>query len=190
MPLLARLGVVALLLGAAAACGTDADLPPGDDEGLAEVFQPFFEPLGIEFTYGGVVKYRKGDHLQLYVEPTGPATDEQYLDRLLRSSATIVPYVFGEYDDLESFDLCQEPIPSGPGDPDKPEPRTVVLLTRAQADSVADWSSATLADLIRASRTGKGGEIRVDEAIAKLPAYVDAVEQAEAAAGPAGPPGY
>ena len=73
-----------VLLTVAVGCGDDDEgLPPGDDEGLAEVFQPFFEPLGLEFTYGSVVDFRGGKHLQLYVEPTGPATDEQYLERML-----------------------------------------------------------------------------------------------------------
>ena len=172
-----RLALAALLLIVPVACGDDDDgLPPGDDAGLAEVFQPFFDPLGLEFTYGSVQQDR---HLALYVEPTGPATDQQYLDRLLSSAATIIPFIFAEYPDLNSFDICQEPVPVGPDDPEHPEPRTVVVLTRKGAESVADWSTATLADLIRASHIGRGTEVRVDAAIAQLPGYVEALAEAE-----------
>ena len=164
----------------AVGCGEDEGaLPPGDDRGLAEVFQPFFDPLGLQFTYGSVEEFEGGaDHLALYVEPVGPATDEQYLERMLSSSRAIVPFLFEEFPGLESFDLCQEPVPSGPGDPARPEPRTVVVLGRRQAASVEDWSSATLADLIRASRIGRGAEVRVDDAIGRLPAYVEARAEA------------
>ena len=178
-----RSALAALVLILPVACGDDdGGLPPGDDAGLEEVFQPFFDPLGLEFTYGGVVDYRDGKHLQLYVEPAGPATDQQYLDRLVSSSRAIVPFLFDEFPELDTFDICQEPVPSGPGDADRPEPRTVVLLSREQAASVADWSTATLADLLRASRVGGGGGVKVDDAIAALPAYVEADAAAEAPA--------
>jgi hypothetical protein len=179
-----RLALAATVLVVAVACGDDDEgagqaLPPADDAGLEELFQPFFDPLGLEFTYGGVVDFREGKHLQLYVEPAGPATDEQYLERLVSSSAAIIPFVFAEYSELDTFDICQEPVPGGYDDPDKPEPRTVVLLSREQAASVDDWSTATLTDLIRASLVGEGGEVRVDDAIAALPAYVEAAAAAE-----------
>ncbi len=183
MPARSRLALVAaLLLTLAVACGDDGDdhegLPPDDDEGLAEIFQPFFDPLGLEFTYGGIQDVRGGEHLALYVEPTGPATDEQYLERMLSTSATIIPFLFAEYPRIDSFDICQEPVPTGPDDPEHPEPRTVVFLTREQAASVADWSTATLADVIRAARVGRDGEVKVDAAIARLPAYVEARAEA------------
>jgi len=157
----------------------DDGLPPGDDDGLEEIFQPFFEPLGLTFTYGSVVNFGGGMHLALYVEPTDEATAEQYLDRLVSSSAAIIPFLFSEFPRLSSFDLCQEPIPTGPDDPEQPEPRTVVLLTREQAASVDDWSTATLVDMLRAAQVGRGGHVDVDADIEALPAYVEA--QAEAA---------
>jgi hypothetical protein len=188
VPARARLLLAALLLLASTACGDDdgdEGLPPDHDAGLAEVFQPLFDPLGVEFTYGSVVDLDDGKHLALYVEPTGPATDEQYLERMLGASAAIVPFLFDAYPRLNSFDVCQEPVPTGPDDPAQPEPRTVVQLTRAQAATVGDWSTATLADLIRAARTGEGGEVRVDEAIARLPGWTAA--EAEAGAPQPGP---
>ena len=179
MPARSRLVLAALLLILAVACGDDdKGLPPGDDAGLEQIFQPFFDPLGLEFTYGSVAS---GRHLALYVEPTGPATDQQYLERLLSSATTIIPFLFAEFPGLNSFDICQEPVPTGPADPEHPEPRTVVVLTRKGAESVADWSTATLADLIKASGIGRGGEVRVDAAIAQLPGYVEARAEAQEA---------
>jgi hypothetical protein len=135
--------------------------------------------LGLEFSYGGLEDFPAGKHLALYVEPTGPATDDQYLERLLASTAALAPVLFDTYPDLNSFDICQEPVPTGPDDPDRPTPRTVVVLGRRQASTVDDWSTATLADLIVATRIGPGGGVRVDDAIAQLPAYVEAVALAD-----------
>lgn len=180
VPRAARLLLVALLLILATACGEEArGLPPKDGASLAEAFQPYFDPLGLEFTYGGLEDFPAGKHLALYVEPNGPATDQQYLDRLMASASALVPVIFGTYPGLNSFDICQEPVPAGPDDPDKPTPRTVLVIGRRQASTVDDWSTATLADLIAATRTGTGGEVTVDEAIAQLPGYLDAVAEAD-----------
>jgi hypothetical protein len=168
------------VLACSAACGGDErGLPPEDEAALAETFEPHFDPLGLEFSYGGLEDFPAGKHLALYVEPTGPATDDQYLERLLASTAALAPVLFDTYPDLNSFDICQEPVPTGPDDPDRPTPRTVVVLGRRQASTVDDWSTATLADLIVATRIGRGGEVRVDDAIAQLPAYVEAVALAD-----------
>ena len=56
----------------------------------------------------------------------------------------------------------------------------MVLLSREQVLTVDDWPTATLADLIRASRVGRDGEAKVDEPIARLPAYVQALAEAQA----------
>ncbi len=175
----ARLVLAAGLLVVATGCGGAADLPPADEPALARTVEPYLEPLGLQFTYGSLEHTPAGEHLALYVEPVGPTTDEQYLQRLLESAVAVVPAMFGTYSDLHSLDICQEPVPAGPDDPKRPEPRTVLVLSRRMADLVDDWSTATLVDLIVATRTGTGGAVTVDDAIAQLPAYVDAVAEGD-----------
>jgi hypothetical protein len=175
-----RLLLAAVLVVSAVACGGDErGLPPEDEAALARTVQPYLEPLGLEFSYGGLEDFPAGKHLALYVEPVGPTTDAQYLERLVASTATLAPVLFDTYPDLNSFDICQEPVPTGPDDPDRPKPRTVVVLGRRQASTVGEWSAATLADLIAAARVGRGGAVTVDDAIAQLPAYIEAVAEAD-----------
>lgn len=153
----------------------DEGLPPNDEDELAAIFEPFFEPFGLTFTRGSVVNFGGGMHLALYVEPTGPSTDQEYLDRMAPSAAAIIPFLFAEFPRIASFDLCQEPVPTAETAADQaPPPRTIVLLTREQAATVDDWSTATLADIVRAARVGRGGHISADEAIEELPGYIEA----------------
>ena len=175
----ARLVLSAGLLVVANGCGGAEDLPPANEQALARTVEPYLEPLGLQFTYGGLTDSRAGEHLALYVEPAGPTTDEQYLQRLLESATAVVPAMFGTYSDLHSLDICQEPVPDGPDDPKRPEPRTVLVLSRRMAALVDDWSTATLVDLILVTRTGTGGAVTVDDAIAQLPAYVEALAEAD-----------
>lgn len=176
----ARTLPAAVLLLILVACGGNGrSVPPGDEAGLRRTFEPSVEALGLRFSYGSVEDFPAGPHLALYLEPTGPTTDQQYLDRLLASTAAIASTVFDAYPDLNSFDICQEPVPTGPDDPIHPKPRTVIVLGRRQAATVADWSTATLADLITATRSGVGGEVTVDDPIAALPDYASALAEAD-----------
>ena len=176
----ARLAVPLAVLMAITACGGGDELavPPKAEADIAEVVQRFFDPLGLEFTYGSVDDFPGGPHLAMYVEPTGPATDQEYLDRLLASGAAVVPAIFEAYPDLNSLDICQEPVPTGPDDDPRPTPRTILVLTKRQSDRL-DWDTATLADVIVAVRAGRGTEVRVDDAIEALPDYAAAFAEAD-----------
>jgi hypothetical protein len=173
--------LVALALGAG--CGDDGDAPgasvdtstttstaaaneaPEDFDELAAVFGPVLADTGLELTRAAVYDLGNGPHVALYGVPAVDAdAPADYLARLLPSAVAAGTLAF-EFDDVVSFDLCQEPTASTE---EAPEPRTVVFLTRTQWDAVPDWSIATLRDLVGAASSGEGGEVRVDEEIEEL----------------------
>ncbi len=145
--------------------------------GLQEVYGPALAALDLVITRGGVTEYRGGNHLALYVVPTGDAADDGpagYLHRMLPSFNAIRPLLFDAYPALDSFDLCQEPVP----DPAAPLPEgtfppasTFLLLSREGYDSVDDWDDADLADLIAAADADLGGYLDVLPEIESLPEY-------------------
>lgn len=162
----------------AEAAGTP-DLPAADFAALETEFGPIYQGLGMTLTRGAVVDLALGPHLQLYVEPPGPYTPEQYLASLVPTTAAAVPYAMERYPGLASIDVCQEP-PPGVDDAVSPAPETVVFFTRGQADSI-DWSDPTVAALIAAVddvQEGGFGDVRVSDAIAALPEYQQAVSAA------------
>jgi len=191
-----RPSVVALALATAGVllvgCGDDepaepaapatstGDRPPLEDltgdnlEGLRAVYGPPLEELDLRVTRGGVVDVRGGTHLQLYVEPT---TDEAanppevYLERMLTSFQAILPVLFDAYPELDSFDLCQEPVPDGETPSEYEEPVTLLLVSRTGYESVEDWSTATLEELVAAAGEELGGRVTVAPEIEALPAY-------------------
>ena len=194
-PALALLATAGLLL---AACGDDdpaepaapdatvapaddGDLPPLEEltddnlEGLQAVYGPPLGELDLAVTRGGVVDFRGGTHLQLYVEPT---TDEAanppevFLERMLTSFQAILPVLFDAYPELDSFDLCQEPVPgAATAASEYEEPVTLLLVSRAGYESVEDWSTATLEDLIAAAGEDLEGHVAVSPEIEALPEY-------------------
>lgn len=155
--------LVLLLVAAAfagAACDSDGteehSLPPNDFEQLADIFDAKLEPLGLKLTRGALIdtrhgRYRPSDtgrHLAVYVEPTGEYTPAEYAEGIVPSAQVFLPEVFERWDQLETFDVCQEPLP-GVDDRKEPPPVTQLFLSRAESRDV-DWTGVTLADLLTA----------------------------------------
>jgi hypothetical protein len=130
------------------------DLPPNDRERLAAVFDPALEELGLRLARGALVDTRggryepsdTGRHLAVYVEPTGPYTPAQYAEGIVTSARAFLPEVFERWEGVETFDVCQEPLP-GVDDRAEPPPVTQLYLTRREARGI-EWSDARLADLL------------------------------------------
>ena len=163
--------------------GATDDLPPleslGEDDlaALQAVYGPPLAELDLVVTRGGVVDFRDGNHLQLYVEPTTDAAanpPQVYLDRMLTSFQAIIPLLFDAYPDMDSFDLCQEPVPD-PGAPTTgsgyDEPVTLLLLTREGYESVDDWGAATLEDRFAAAADDLGGHVSASAEVTALPTF-------------------
>lgn len=174
---------------ATTASGPAAGLPPYDDEqrlppndvgSLRRLYDPVLEQLGVRLTRGTLVdtsagRYvpsNDGRHLALYVEPIGDYTNEQYVEGFWTISALITPDVFARWPDLESYDICQEPLPSV-NDDHEPFPITQINITRAAAASI-DWEKGDLVDLLAAARNDRDVRVVVNREIRETPAYAAA----------------
>jgi len=139
---------------AAKPANSELDLPPNDRERLAAVFDPALERLGLRLTRGTLVdtgegRYEPSDtgrHLAVYVEPTGPYTPAQYAEGIVTSARVFLPEVFERWGDVETFDVCQEPLPAV-DDRSEPPPVTQLYVTRREASGI-EWSDVRLADLL------------------------------------------
>jgi hypothetical protein len=158
-------------------------LPPNDVAALRRLYDPVLEPLGVRLTRGALIdttdnRYQPsndGRHLALYVEPVGEYSNEQYVDGFWTISALVTPDVFARWPQLESYDICQEPLPSVDDDPE-PFPLTQINLTREAAAQV-DWQDGDLVDLLVLSRTNDDAKVIVNREIRATPTY-QAAEQA------------
>jgi hypothetical protein len=172
--------VAALVLGAACSSdGSDEEtLPPNDFDELADIFNPELRPLGLVLTRGALVDtddggYRRsdeGNHLALYVEPTRSYTPEDYARGIVPSAQVFLPEVFERWPELETMDVCQEPIP-GTDDRDEPPPVTQLYVSRAESRSI-EWRDVELPDLVAtAARGNRGFTLYVSPAITSDPSY-------------------
>jgi len=138
----------------ATATATAEPYPPNDSAALAEIIDPIVEPYGLRFTYGslndtsdgGYEPSDTGNHLALYVEPTGDYSDEDYINGLFTISAAVTPYVFETWEGLTSYDICQEPRPTD-DDSAVPPPATQINIERAAAESY-DWANGDLESML------------------------------------------
>jgi hypothetical protein len=180
------------LLGAACSDAADSGsasdeserLPPNDFDELAEMFDPRLEPLGLRLTRGALVDtdggYEVSDtgrHLAVYVEPTGEYTTADYTEGIVTTAEVFLPEVFERWDLLETFDVCQEPLP-GEDDRREPPPVTQLYVARDEAAAV-DWETVTLTELIAAATPSPGTfRLYVAPAVMSDPAYAEAATQA------------
>ena len=173
--------VAALLLGAACSSSSDTDdetLPPNDFGELADIFDSELRPLGLRLTRGALVDtddggYRRsdrGNHLALYVEPTGAYSPEDYARGIVPTAQVFLPDVFERWPELETMDVCQEPLP-GTDDREEPPPVTQLYVARAESHSF-DWENARLADVVSAAALGRRGfTLYVAPAVSADPSY-------------------
>ena len=174
----------------ALASGRAPDLPPSSRAALARLFDPQLEKLGLRTTRAllqSLETYRsdaEGTHLAIYVEPIESMTDEEFLTNVTKVSRIFLPRVFKEWQDLESFDVCQEPVP-GVDDRESPPPVTQLLVSRKGAKRVR-WPKATLRDIVKAAQLPADAPpasqrdffLFVNAQIAKQPAYEAAITAA------------
>ena len=189
------LGIVLLGVGLlGAACSDDSDsssapeesehLPPNDFDELAERFDPQLEPLGLRLTRGALVDtdggYEVSDtgrHLAVYVEPTDAYTTADYTEGIVTTAQVFLPVVFDRWDRLETFDVCQEPLP-GEDDRREPPPVTQLYVARDEAAAV-DWDTVTLTELIAAATPSpRTFRLYVAPEVMADPAYAEAATPA------------
>ncbi len=155
-------------------------LPPNDVGSLRALYDPVLEPLGVRLTRGALidisneqyVRSNEGRHLALYVEPISDYSNDQYVAGFWNVTALITPDVFARWPDLESYDICQEPLPSVDDGPE-PFPITQINLTREAAATI-DWANGDLVDLLVAARSNEDVRVVVNREVRESPTYAAA----------------
>ena len=167
----------------------EQQLPPNDVGSLRELYDPALAELGVRLTRAELIditdsRYEPsndGRHLAMYVEPVGDYSNEQYVNGFWTVSALITPDVFERWPELESYDICQEPLPAVDDRPE-PFPVTQINITRAAAATI-DWADGDLVDLLMVSRNNPDLTIVVDRDIRGTPTYMAADAAARTKAG-------
>ncbi len=164
-------------------------LPPNDVGAIRELYDPALAKLGVRVTRAELIditdsRYEPsndGRHLAMYVEPIADYSNDQYVDGFWNVSALITPDVFARWPELESYDICQEPLPAVDDRPE-PFPVTQINITRAAAATI-DWNDGDLVDLLMVSRNNPDLTIVVNRDIRQTPSYVAADAAARTKAG-------
>jgi hypothetical protein len=169
--------------------GTTVDLtgsrPPQSARALISLYRDELAALGLELTDrgglidrsgGGYDPSASGEHLALYLEPTGERSTAEYVEGVVTATKVFVPDVFERWPALESFDVCQEPPASRDPNPE-PAPVTQIELTRDQAEAIA-WDEVTLAQLLERSTSDPPGlRLLVADELHDDPTYRAALEE-------------
>jgi hypothetical protein len=159
--------------------------PAGDEASLEALLNPLVEDLGVRFTRGALVERAPGtyeasatgNHLALYVAPTQPFTDEEFVVNLWAIARVVTPHVFANFSGVNSYDICQEPYSEGPRE-GIPPPITQIDIDRTTSDGV-DWVNGSLADLITLlAEPDIEFTMRVDQGLQQAPSFVAALAEA------------
>ena len=199
-----NLSVVAVALAvvtSAAACsgGSGSErpasrLPPNKKAVIEKVFESRLDRLGLRLTRGALIDLKTGEstasgtHLAVYVEPTGPYTPDDYARRVVAVTGVFAPLSFDMWRGLQSFDVCQEPLPAVDARPEPP-PKTKVTMTRGAARKVR-WKGLDLATLlIDAKRLGSRElSVYAEQEVRTTARYQDALVRAQASQTTSPPP--
>ena len=142
--------VASACTGQAATTTSPALLPPHERDDLAALFDPLVEPLGYQVTRASLIDrstYQvdaEGGHLALYVAPLTDISADQFATAFPSLISIFLPYVFDQWPELHSFDVCQEPFNSTD---ETPPSLTIIDLTRDAAATV-EWGQLDLAGII------------------------------------------
>lgn len=153
-----RLAAAVMLFAlAASACTGEAGtttqpalLPPHERDDLAALFDPLVEPLGYQVTRASLIDRSTyqvdadGGHLALYVAPLNDISADQFAADFPSLVGVFLPFVFDQWPELHSFDVCQEPFNSTD---ETPPSLTIIDLTRDAAATV-EWGQLDLAGII------------------------------------------
>jgi hypothetical protein len=191
------LAIVATVAACSGGSGSDkpaSKLPPNKKAVIEKVFESRLDRLGLRLTRGALVDLKtgkpsaSGTHLAVYVEPTGPYTPDDYARRVVAVTRVFAPLSFDTWRGLQSFDVCQEPLPEVDARPEPP-PKTKVTMTRDAARKVR-WKGLDLPTLmIDAKRLGSR-QLSVYAApdVRSTPRYQDAAVRAQASQTTSPPP--
>jgi len=148
---LVALALVVLIANSCGAAATEPSLlPPHEREDLADLFDPMVLPLGYKVTRGSLIDRSTyevdadGGHLAIYLAPTADISTDQFASDFVAIVETFLPFVFEQWPNLNSFDVCQEPFDSAE---ETPPSLTIIDLTRDAASGVT-WGELDLSEII------------------------------------------
>jgi hypothetical protein len=161
-------------------------LPPNKKAVIEKVFASRLDRLGLRLTRGAIVDLKtgkpsaKGTHLAVYVEPNGPYTADDYARRVVAVTRVFAPRSFDMWRGLQSFDVCQEPLPEVDARPEPP-PKTKVTMTRDAARKLR-WKGLDLSTLLTDAKRLGARQLSVYAAsdVRSTARYQDAMVRAQA----------
>ncbi len=169
-------------------------LPLNKKAVIEKVFESRLDRLGLRLTRGALVDLKtgkpsaKGTHLAVYVEPTGPYTADDYARRVVAVTRVFAPRSFDMSRGLQSFDVCQEPLPEVDARPEPP-PKTKVTMTRDAARKLR-WKGLDLSTLLTDAKRLGSRQLSVYAAsdVRSTARYQDAIVRAQASQTTSPPP--
>ncbi|HYU38427.1 MAG TPA: hypothetical protein VEM59_01125 [Acidimicrobiia bacterium] len=169
-------------------------LPLNKKAVIEKVFESPLDRLGLRLTRGALVDLKtgkpsaKGTHLAVYVEPTGPYTADDYARRVVAVTRVFAPRSFDMWRGLQSFDVCQEPLPEVDARPEPP-PKTKVTMTRDAARKLR-WKGLDLSTLLTDAKRLGSRQLSVYAAsdVRSTARYQDAMVRAQASQTTSPPP--
>jgi hypothetical protein len=169
-------------------------LPLNKKAVIEKVFESRLDRLGLRLTRGALVDLKtgkpsaKGTHLAVYVEPTGPYTADDYARRVVAVTRVFAPRSFDMWRGLQSFDVCQEPLPEVDARPEPP-PKTKVTMTRDAARKLR-WKGLDLSTLLTDAKRLGSRQLSVYAAsdVRSTARYQDAIVRAQASQTTSPPP--
>jgi hypothetical protein len=169
-------------------------LPLNKKAVIEKVFESPLDRLGLRLTRGALVDLKtgkpsaKGTHLAVYVEPTGPYTADDYARRVVAVTRVFAPRSFDMWRGLQSFDVCQEPLPEVDARPEPP-PKTKVTMTRDAARKLR-WKGLDLSTLLTDAKRLGSRQLSVYAAsdVRSTARYQDAIVRAQASQTTSPPP--
>lgn len=169
-------------------------LPLNKKAVIEKVFESRLDRLGLRLTRGALVDLKtgkpsaKGTHLAVYVEPTGPYTADDYARRVVAVTRVFAPRSFDMWRGLQSFDVCQEPLPEVDARPEPP-PKTKVTMTRDAARKLR-WKGLDLSTLLTDAKRLGSRQLSVYAAsdVRSTARYQDAMVRAQASQTTSPPP--
>ncbi len=169
-------------------------LPLNKKAVIEKVFESPLDRLGLRLTRGALVDLKtgkpsaKGTHLAVYVEPTEPYTADDYARRVVAVTRVFAPRSFDMWRGLQSFDVCQEPLPEVDARPEPP-PKTKVTMTRDAARKLR-WKGLDLSTLLTDAKRLGSRQLSVYAAsdVRSTARYQDAMVRAQASQTTSPPP--
>jgi hypothetical protein len=160
-------------------------LPANNKAAIEKIFESRLHRLGLRLTRGALIDLKTtkpsatGTHLAVYVEPTGAYNPDDYARQVVAVTRVFAPRSFDLWRGLQSFDVCQEPLPEVDARAEPP-PKTKVTMTRDAVRKLR-WKGLDLSTLLTDARRLGSRQLSVYAApdVRSTARYQDAMVRAQ-----------